>query len=43
MMGLEAKTIHRLREFNPSVMGFKGDLDKPLECSNISVRVDGGY
>jgi len=37
MTGLEAKTIHRLLEFDPSKMGFKRDLDNPLECSAIVV------
>ena len=37
MTGLEAKTIHRLLEFDPSIMGFKRDSDNPLECSAIVV------
>lgn len=37
MTGLEAKTIHRLLEFDPSVIGFKRDLDNPLECSAIII------
>ena len=37
MTGLEAKTIHRLLEFDPSKMGFKRDLDNPLDCSAIVV------
>ena len=35
--GLEAKTIHRVLEFDPGSMGFKRDLDNPLECSAIVV------
>ena len=37
MTGLEAKTIHRLLEFDPSKMGFKRDIDNPLECSAIVI------
>ncbi|MDJ0650170.1 MAG: ATP-dependent RecD-like DNA helicase [Xenococcaceae cyanobacterium MO_188.B19] len=37
MTGVEAKTIHRLLEFDPSKMGFKRDLDNPLECSAIVI------
>jgi exodeoxyribonuclease V alpha subunit len=37
MTGIEAKTIHRLLEFDPSKMGFKRDLDYPLECSAIVI------
>ena len=37
MTGIEAKTLHRLLEFDPSIMGFKRDLDNPLECSAIVV------
>ncbi len=37
MTGIEAKTIHRLLEFDPSKMGFKRDLDRPLDCSAIVV------
>ncbi len=37
MTGLEAKTIHRLLEFEPSKMKFKRDLDNPLECSAIVI------
>ena len=33
MTGLEAKTLHRLLEFDPSKMGFKRDENNPLECS----------
>ncbi len=37
MTGIEAKTIHRLLEFDPSKMGFKRDLDNPLDCSAVVV------
>ena len=37
MTGLEAKTLHRLLEFDPSKMGFKRDLDNQLNCSAIVV------
>ena len=37
MTGIEAKTIHRLLEFDPSSMGFKRDLDNPLECNAIVI------
>ena len=37
MTGLPAKTIHRLLEFDPSKMGFKRDLDNPLECSAVVI------
>ena len=37
MTGIEAKTLHRLLEFDPSQMGFKRDLDNLLECSAIVV------
>ena len=37
MTGIEAKTLHRLLEFDPSKMGFKRDLDNPLECDAIVV------
>ena len=37
MTGIEAKTLHRLLEFDPSIMGFKRDSDNPLECSAIVV------
>ncbi|MDJ0593669.1 MAG: ATP-dependent RecD-like DNA helicase [Pleurocapsa sp. MO_226.B13] len=37
MTGIEAKTLHRLLEFDPSSMGFKRDLDNQLECSAIVV------
>lgn len=29
--GMDAKTIHRLLEFDPRTMGFKHDADRPLE------------
>jgi exodeoxyribonuclease V alpha subunit len=35
--GLEAKTIHRLLEFDPSVFGFKRGRDNPLETSLLVV------
>ena len=37
MTGLEAKTLHRLLEFDPSKMGFKRDLDNQLNCSALVV------
>ncbi len=37
MTGIEAKTIHRLLGFDPSKMGFKRDLNNPLDCSAIVV------
>ncbi|MDJ0596100.1 MAG: ATP-dependent RecD-like DNA helicase [Pleurocapsa sp. MO_226.B13] len=37
MTGIEAKTLHRLLEFDPSKMSFKRDLDNQLECSAIVV------
>ncbi len=37
MTGIEAKTLHRLLEFDPSKMSFKRDLDNPLECDAIVV------
>ena len=37
MTGIEAKTLHRLLEFDPSQMGFKRDLDNPLKCDAIVV------
>ncbi len=37
MTGIEAKTLHRLLEFDPSKMSFKRDLDNPLECSAIVI------
>nr|WP_036477325.1 AAA family ATPase [Myxosarcina sp. GI1] len=35
--GIEAKTLHRLLEFEPSKMGFKRDADNPLECDALVV------
>ncbi|WP_341531927.1 ATP-dependent RecD-like DNA helicase (plasmid) [Nostoc sp. UHCC 0302] len=35
MTGLEAKTIHRLLEFDPKTMGFKCDSENPLPHSAI--------
>lgn len=35
MTGLEAKTIHRLLEFDPKTMGFKRDNDSPLPHNAI--------
>nr|MDJ0572007.1 ATP-dependent RecD-like DNA helicase [Pleurocapsa sp. MO_192.B19] len=37
MTGIEAKTLHRLLEFDPSKMGFKRDGDNQLNCSAIVV------
>ena len=37
MTGIEAKTLHRLLEFDPSKMSFKRDLDNQLDCSAIVV------
>ena len=37
MTGIEAKTLHRLLEFDPSKMGFKRNLDNQLNCSAIVV------
>ncbi len=37
MTGIEAKTLHRLLEFDPSKMGFKRDLDNPLPFSAVVV------
>ena len=37
MTGIEAKTLHRLLEFDPSKMGFKRDLDNPLKFDAIVV------
>ncbi len=31
--GQEAKTIHRLLEFDPQTMGFKRDAEHPLDLS----------
>lgn len=35
--GLEAKTIHRLLEFDPKSMGFKRDERNPLSCDALIV------
>ena len=35
--GAEAKTIHRLLEFDPSVMGFKRDQNDPLDAELVVV------
>lgn len=35
--GLEAKTIHRLLEFDPSSGGFKRDIDSPLDTDLVVV------
>jgi len=35
--GLEAKTIHRLLEFDPSSYGFRRGADLPLECDLLVV------
>uniref|UniRef100_Q3ASB3 ATP-dependent RecD2 DNA helicase n=1 Tax=Chlorobium chlorochromatii (strain CaD3) TaxID=340177 RepID=Q3ASB3_CHLCH len=35
--GLEAKTIHRLLEFDPLTGGFKHQRDNPLECDLVVV------
>jgi exodeoxyribonuclease V alpha subunit len=37
MTGMEAKTLHRLLEFDPATMGFKRDLDNPLPYDAIVV------
>ncbi|MBD2628994.1 SF1B family DNA helicase RecD2 [Trichormus variabilis] len=37
MTGLEAKTIHRLLEFDPRTRGFKADSDNPLPQTAIIV------
>ncbi|WP_250126637.1 ATP-dependent RecD-like DNA helicase [Chroococcidiopsis sp. CCMEE 29] len=37
MTGFEAKTIHRLLEFDPPTMKFKRDLDHPIEAQAIVV------
>ncbi|MBD2353322.1 ATP-dependent RecD-like DNA helicase [Tolypothrix sp. FACHB-123] len=37
MTGLEAKTIHRLLEFDPKTMGFKRDSENPLPATAIIV------
>ena len=35
--GMEAKTIHRLLEFDPKAFGFKRDDENPLECDLLVV------
>ncbi len=35
--GMEAKTIHRLLEFDPKAFGFKRDEDNPLDCDLLVV------
>jgi exodeoxyribonuclease V alpha subunit len=35
--GMEAKTIHRLLEFDPKSFGFKRDQENPLECDLLVV------
>jgi len=35
--GMEAKTIHRLLEFDPVERKFKRDLDNPLECNLLVI------
>ncbi len=37
MAGLEAKTLHRLLEFDPKKMGFKRDKDNPLPFDAVIV------
>ncbi|MBD2652044.1 ATP-dependent RecD-like DNA helicase [Synechocystis sp. FACHB-383] len=37
MTGLEAKTLHRLLEFDPNTMGFKRDEDNPLPFDAVIV------
>lgn len=37
MTRLEAKTVHRLLEFDPSSRGFKRDLGNPLPCDAVIV------
>lgn len=35
--GVDAQTIHRLLEFDPSIMGFKRDQDEPLDAELVVV------
>lgn len=35
--GMEAKTIHRLLEFDPKAFGFKRDEENPLDCDLLVV------
>lgn len=37
MNSCEAKTIHRLLEFDPKTMKFKRDVDNPLEAKALVV------
>ncbi len=34
---MEAKTIHRLLEFDPKAFGFKRDLENPLDCDLLVI------
>ena len=36
--GMEAKTIHRLLEFDPKAFGFKRDIENPLDCDLLGDR-----
>ena len=35
--GMEAKTIHRLLEFDPKAFGFKRDVENPLDCKLLVI------
>ena len=35
--GIEAKTIHRLLEFDPKTFGFRRGVDNPLECDLLVI------
>jgi len=35
--GMEAKTVHRLLEFDPRAFGFKRDQENPLECDLLVI------
>lgn len=35
--GMEARTIHRLLEFDPKAFGFKRDIENPLDCDLLVV------
>jgi exodeoxyribonuclease V alpha subunit len=35
--GIEAKTVHRLLEFDPTTFRFKRDADSPLECGLLVI------
>ncbi|WP_233221056.1 ATP-dependent DNA helicase [Chlorogloea sp. CCALA 695] len=37
MTGCEAKTIHRLLEFDPKTMKFKRDLENPIEAQAVGI------